>query len=165
MTELADYNGYSGKERMTKYYDMQRRIASRELQPKGSCEICGDSGEDLEYHEEDYSKPYSWVKPEAYIVCKHCHIQKIRKRFQYPDRWKAFLAHARRGGHASDLYGKTANPELRREFEACCEAIKVGRTYVFRPLRNYSQDAGNEWFANLSLDQEAMKNRASRPRP
>ena len=111
MTELVDYNGYTSKERMAKYRDMQRRIGSGELVPKGACELCGDPGVKLEYHDEDYSEPYSWVKPATYIVCKHCHIQKIHKRFQYPERWKAFLAHVRIGGHASDLYGPNANAD------------------------------------------------------
>ena len=166
MAELADYNGYTGKERDDKFEVMKRKIANGDIPPpSGSCELCGDSGVELEYHDEDYSQPYSWARPAAYMLCKHCHIQKIHGRFRHPNHWKAFLAHVRRGGHASDLYGPIANPELKREFDACCEAIKAGRTHELSPLRAYQHEIGREWFANLSLDQEVMEDRSSRPRP
>lgn len=76
MAELDHYNGYSGKERMEKFIAMKRKINSEELAtPTGPCSLCGDRGGQFEYHDEDYSQPYKWTKPAAYVLCHHCHIQ------------------------------------------------------------------------------------------
>ena len=55
------YNGYAWSERMAKFREMGRRLASRDLPcPGGPCQLCGDPGTDdatavFEYHDEDYS--------------------------------------------------------------------------------------------------------------
>lgn len=166
MTGLENYNGYSGAERLDKFKEMNRLLAVGGLpKPIGACDLCGDSGVELEYHDEDYSIPYLWTKPAAYMVCHHCHVQKIHARFRFPHRWKAFLAHVRRGGYASDLYGEDVSPELTREFEACCEAFKTGQPRTLKRLRNYRGDVGQEWFAQLSVAEISRSAPASRPRP
>lgn len=166
MGSLTYYNGYSGIERMKKFDEMNRRIASNKLdKPEGPCELCGDPKAEVEYHDEDYSEPYRWDKPAAYALCKHCHVQKVHGRFRFPHRWKAFLAHIRRGGHASDLYGPDAKPKYREEFESCCEAVKAGKPAELQSLRTYKGDEGREWFTNLTLVEAAMSEAFSRPRP
>ncbi len=161
MSEGNSYNGYSWKERDDKFKAMKRQIAVGELTPpSGHCALCGDSEAAVEYHDEDYSIPYNWKEPAAYALCRHCHLYKIHLRFARPILWQAFLAHVRRGGYASDL----ANPRIKKEFEACCKALKNGQTFVLSPLRPYTQSVGDEWFAKLRVDRESMTDFSARPR-
>lgn len=164
------YNSYSWKERYSgknsKYKEMTRLITSGELLPaSGPCALCGNAEVDVEYHDEDYSKPYSWVEPAAYALCHHCHVYKIHQRFARPAVWQAFLAHVRRGGYASDL----KDPAIKKEVEAYCAAIKRGDS-IIAPLpqiegRTYTRVIGEEWFAKLRMDKASMKDPAARPRP
>ena len=169
--EKGWYNGYDWKERYDKYKVMQRKIDSDELRPEGPCALCGDptpepySEKTFEYHDEDYSIPYIWEEPAAYVLCHHCHVYKLHQRFARPIAWQAFLAHVRRGGYARDL----KDPNIKKEVDAYRAAIKHGDS-VIAPLRKiegrtYTRVIGTEWFANLQRDEASLKDRAARPRP
>lgn len=158
------YNGYSWKEREDKFKVMKDRIASGELAAAaGPCALCGDPEPttEFEYHDEDYSAPYKWTEPAAYVLCHDCHIYRLHQRFARPTAWQAFLAHVRRGGYASDL----KDPEIKSEVEACAKALKNGQTLELRSLRPYKPKPGKEWFARLSLDRECLSDTKARPRP
>jgi len=160
------YNGYCWKERYNgKYKEMQRLIASGELpQAKGPCAICGDTDTKagFEYHDEDYSKPYSWVEPAIYALCHHCHIYKLHQRFARPFAWQAHIAHVRRGGYAREL----KDPNIKKEVDAYRAAIKRGETPpALRQLRPYTKTIRKEWFADLRMDKASLKDPAARPRP
>src|SRR6185295_5191989 len=84
--------------------EMHARIARGEQSAAcGPCELCGDAEVPVEYHDEDYSLPYLWGPPALFSLCRHCHRDKLHKRFTRPMAWEAFLAHVRRGGYARDL--------------------------------------------------------------
>jgi hypothetical protein len=157
------YNGYSWKERYNgKYKEMQRLIASGELPPaSGPCAICGDAEVEVEYHDEDYSLPYRWVEPATYALCQYCHVYKLHQRFARPIAWQAFLAHVRRGGYARDL----KDPSIKKEVDKYRAAIKRGESPVLRQLRPYARVIGEEWFANLRMDEASLKDPGARPRP
>ena len=165
------YNGYSWKERDDKFKEMNKRIASDtsdtsdtsdKLSPaSGPCALCGDPKAAVEYHDEDYSVPYSWSEPAAYAVCRYCHIFQLHMRFTRPVSWQAFLAHVRRGGYASDL----KDPEIKNEVEAARFAIRNGSQAVLRELRPYNRTVGEEWFARLRLDSESLTDEKARLRP
>lgn len=143
------YNGFSWADRLRKFQEMNRRLASRELeQPSGPCALCGDPDSPVEYHDEDYSIPYRWEPPAVYVLCHHCHVHKLHTRFLRPTRWLAFLAHVRRGGYARDL----KDPLIKKEFEAYCKTIENGQRCALRSLRPYVAKQGQEWFADLRLD-------------
>lgn len=162
MSEGNPYNGYTPKERNDKFKEMMRRIANGELPPaSGPCALCGDPEVEVEYHDEDYSLPYRWVEPAVYVLCRHCHRQKLHLRFAYPFVWQAYLAHVRRGGYARDL----DDPSIKKEFVACCKAIKNGQAFALRKLRPYMRSIGEEWFGRLRLDSKSLSDPAVRPRP
>lgn len=158
------YNGYSWAERMRKYEEMGRRLVRGDLSPpSGPCRLCGDPGDDrgavhFEYHDEDYGTEYTWSEPAAYVLCRHCHLQRVHMRFTQPIAWQAFLAHVRRGGYARDLQ----SAEIRVELEVYRRALHRGETpSALKPLRPYLPDPGKEWFAKLSLDRKDMLRRRS----
>ena len=158
------YNGYSWKSREDKFKAMKERIATGALAPAaGPCALCGDPDPKLEfeYHDEDYSLPYKWTEPAAYVICRDCHIYRLHQRFARPIAWQAFLAHVRRGGYASDL----KDPKIKSEVDACNKAFKNGQAFELRKLRHYSKNIGKEWFARLRLDRESLSDPKARPRP
>lgn len=124
------YNGYSWEERMAKFREMQRRIASGALRaPDGPCRLCLDpggpnTGVTFEYHDEDYSREYDWSEPAAYVVCRTCHIYRIHQRFAHQQSWRVFLAHVARGGYAREMREREVRRELatyRRRLKAGCD--------------------------------------------
>lgn len=160
------YNGYSWPERIELLVAYKSLIAAGELAPAtGPCDLCGDPDSKVEPHSEDYSKPYRWTPPAAYVLCPYCHRHQLHRRFGRPEYWTAFLAHVRRGGYASDL----KNPTIRLEFETYRWALARGQTASLFPrslyrLRPYTKVAGAEWFASLTMDPKSLRDPAARPR-
>lgn len=162
------YNGYSWQERMAKFKEMERRIGDGDLPaPSGPCRLCGDPGGadsnvKFEYHDEDYSRPYSWEEPAAYVLCRDCHIYRLHQRFARPTSWLAFLAHVRRGGYARDL----RESKIKAEFTGFRVILERDDALPeLRSLRPYSHIHGEEWFSRLSVDPASMTDSRSRPRP
>ena len=82
------YNGYSPKERDEKYRELKRLINIGKLKVAiGPCDLCCDPDVDVEYHDEDYGKPYIWTKPALLCLCRHCHRTKLHKRFKNISNW------------------------------------------------------------------------------
>ena len=101
------YNGYSPKERDDKFKVMKKLLAKGELlQPSGSCALCNDNEVPLEYHDEDYGAPFIWEPPALLALCRHCHRDKLHKRFSRPIAWSAYIAHIRRGEIGRRRVGK-----------------------------------------------------------
>lgn len=151
---VDSYNGFTGKEREANGAALRRAIqAGTVAAPTGPCSVCGDPSAKVEYHSEDYSKPYKWSPPAAFPVCLACHRNKLHKRFGNPDMWDAFKAHVRRGGYASDL----KQPEVARELQRYMEAKREGRTVEseLSSLRPYPHVVGAEWWADLASTQGA----------
>lgn len=156
------YNGYSSKERDAKFRVLKRLVAKGELpSASGPCMLCGDPDVAVEYHDEDYSEPYIWEPPALLSLCRHCHRDKLHKRFWRHSAWKAFIMHVRRGGYARDLKEKS----IKKELEACRIAIENGEPFTLPDLRPYNQEVGAEWFANLRMDPESLSDPSARPRP
>lgn len=72
----------------------------------------------------------------------------LHKRFAAPGRWRAFLAHVRRGGYARDLQ----ESETRREFSAFKKAKASGKEFELRILRSDRAFKSKEWWEQLTLD-------------
>src|SRR5438045_3878516 len=112
---MESYNGFSPNERDANGAALRKALRDRSVPvPSGDCALCGDPNAVLEYHYEDYSKPYRWTRPAAYPLCRHCHRNKLHKRFANPKQWEAFKEHIRRGGYASDLRDRA----IKQEFDA-----------------------------------------------
>lgn len=155
------YNGFTDAERIAKNDAGARaRIAGTMPASCGPCMLCGDPEADLEPHSEDYSAPYSWEPPAVFWICRHCHRDKLHKRFARPDLWRAFVAHVRRGGYARDLMDSA----VRAEFEAYRLATSDGRPVALRVLRTDRTWATAEWFELLTVDPASMMALWARPR-
>lgn len=137
-------------------------LARGDIAPaNGPCQLCGDPDVPVEYHDEDYSKPYLWAPPAMYALCRHCHRDKLHKRFSRPTAWTAFIAHVRRGGYARDM----KDAEIKRELAAYQAAHERGESLALRPLRPHAQVADEEWFAKLRMAPESLIDPSARPRP
>jgi hypothetical protein len=155
------YNGYSPKERDEKYKALKFLIHKGDLfSAKGPCDLCNDSEVPVEYHDEDYGKPYLWTKPALLCLCRHCHRYKLHKRFNNKTNWFIYLAHIRRGGYARDLKEK----EIQKELKLYAKALVSNRDFQLKQLRPYKHKIGEEWFANLRMDIESLKDLSAKPR-
>lgn len=156
------YNGYDGNEREKKFKALKKLVSKGELPPSaGPCMLCRDPHVATEYHDEDYSEPYIWGPPALLSLCRHCHRDKLHKRFWRHSSWFAYIAHIRRGGYASDL----KDPIIKKQINACRKAIENNLSFSLPLLRPYTQTIGFEWFANLRLDPESLLDPSARPRP
>src|SRR5688572_15533070 len=157
----AWYNGYSDKERSAKGRARGKLLASGAVpKSRGACMLCGDPEASLELHSEDYAKPYLWEPPAAYELCRHCHRNKLHKRFQSPSMWKAFLAHVRRGGYARDL----KDWKVRAEVKAAERDIANGKSPALSPLRKRVVPIPDSWADNLTLDPKSRESVTHQPR-
>jgi hypothetical protein len=155
------YNGYTEQERVAKGKARARLLVGGTIPAHPSdCMLCGDPDVPVEGHSEDYSKPYRWEPPALYWLCRHCHRDKVHKRFFNPKLWRAFLAHVRRGGYARDL----KDPSVAREFAQFRRALDAGRPFTLRPLRARDGLADTEWWDGLTLDPASLADPAFRPR-
>lgn len=166
MTERPWYNGYSPRERDTNFAELKRQMASGDVPPAaGPCGLCGDpggiDGMQFEYHNEDYSFPLCTSAPGLVALCRHCHRNKLHKRFSDAIGWQVFLAHVRRGGYARELKEQAAVQELK----AYRTAVERGGASSLRTYRPYQRVIGSEWFAALRMDVESLKSANARPRP
>ena len=151
------YNGYSPQERDEKYKVLMSLISKGKLSnAKGPCDLCNDPSVDCEYHDEDYGKPYIWIKPSLLCLCRHCHRTKLHKRFKNISNWNLYLAHIRRGGYSKDLKDIITKKEL-KEFE-------LKKITLLKKLRPYKKDIGSEWFANLRMDLKSLTDSKARLR-
>lgn len=158
---MVFYNGYSPREREKKLR------ASYKIYPNhshpyyhGSCHLCGDPGNPVEPHSEDYSEPYLWERPAEYAVCKTCH-SRLHKRFKNPHAWLAYKIHLRRGGYGADLKKGT----VAREIANLGNAIRAGVTQPSIPFIRKKSLTGTEWWEFLSVDEKTLTNPSARPRP
>jgi hypothetical protein len=155
------YNGYSPKERDDKFKAMKKLLAKGELlQPTGSCSLCNDNEVPLEYHDEDYGAPFIWEPPALLTLCRHCHRDKLHKRFSRPVAWLAYIAHIRRGGYARDL----KDLQIKKEVDAYKAALEKNEVFALKTLRPYQHEIGKEWFANLRMDIESLSDPLARAR-
>jgi hypothetical protein len=161
------YNGYSWDERMAKFKAMRRHFSPEDLKNlQGPCRLCGDpggpnTGVTFEYHDEDYSRDYSWSEPAAYVVCRSCHIYRIHQRFVRSKSWPVFLAHVERGGYARDM----RKPQVQRELNTYRKALESGAVLPELSGMNAGRrPIGDEWFSKLTTNPRSIDDRAYRPR-
>lgn len=160
MSEGNWYNGFSPKERNDKLKVMNRLIRLKELAPAaGPCALCADPEALVEYHGEDYGMPYLWTPPALVALCRHCHRDKLHKRFIRQSAWQVFVAHVRRGGYAREL----KDPVIKKELDQCKSLAEKGQPFSLSTLRSYERIVGSEWFANISIDPDSLNDIASRP--
>ena len=159
---MADswYNGYSPRERSDKGHagDLGRANGSVPS-ASGPCALCGDPDAAVEPHSEDYSLEYRWEPPALYSLCRHCHRNKLHKRFRDPLSWFIFKAHVRRGGYARDL----KEPSIRRELPLFRRSVESGEPATLAPLRA-RRLTGDEWWERLSVDPLTLTSVSARPR-
>ena len=155
------YNGYSPKERDDKFKAMKKLLAKGLLlAPSGSCHLCGDTEVPLEYHDEDYGEPFIWEPPALLSLCRHCHRDKLHKRFKRHSAWHIYIAHIRRGGYARDL----KELSVKKELHAYQAALEKGEPFEPKSLRPYKHEIGKEWFTSLRMDIESLDDPKARPR-
>jgi hypothetical protein len=69
------YNGFLPTERNANCKALRKEPDDGSVpKPTGPRILCGDPNAELEYHSEDYAKPYRCSPPAAYGVCRHCHL-------------------------------------------------------------------------------------------
>jgi len=145
---MNSYNNYSPEQRNKKLRTLNKLLKQGVI-PKahGKCMLCNDPDSLVEYHDEDYSEPFKWEPPAMFTLCRHCHRYKLHKRFNNPNMWKAFIAHVRRGGYASDLKDKSIKKEV-VYYQKQLANNEIPKS--LKKLRTYQNTVGAEWFSQLT---------------
>lgn len=164
MQERGWYNGYGWTERYAKLKALRREAPAQLAPLQPPCQLCADpSPKSVEYHDEDYSKPYCWKPPAIFVLCRNCHRTHLHKRFTRPHAWSAFLAHVKRGGYARDL---VENHAVKREVRAYARALAEGRVpSPMSAIPGRAQRESPTWYEALSVDPVQTTPDGKRPRP
>jgi hypothetical protein len=136
--------GRVGLERM-----LERSGQCLPKEAEGPCMLCGDPDTLVEPHAEDYSKPYKYVLPNTYWLCRYCHRTMLHKRFLNPARWAAYLAHVRRGGYGREFHDDRA---INKEIAAFIKARGNNEVLQLRRLRAGRVFNSSEWWDRLTMD-------------
>jgi hypothetical protein len=162
------YAGYGPAERGAKGRAVRAAMRAGTLAgPRGPCSVCGDRRA-VQYHSEDYSRPYRFAPPAMYVVCGACHAQ-LHLRFAFPRRWAAFVAHVERGGFGRE-FGRLERPA--RGAGSALGSALVQQGELFQPAASGRRrgvrpgaPSGTPWWRALSLDPATRADPRSRPRP
>ena len=85
----TSYNGFGPKIRDDSYRWMKGEIAAGRVPPPICCSACGETDGHLDYHTEDYSRPFG-PHIYAYELCFRCHMM-LHSRFHQPKRRRRYI--------------------------------------------------------------------------
>lgn len=143
------YNGYSPNER-----NGMGRVLAPSIAKEPPCAMCGDpKPPKMQTHAEDYSKPYRWLPPATYPLCRRCH-SRLHSRFDAPLRWQSFLQFLRRGWYGREV----PSGELNR-------LTHLSDAYPWRELPHdppMRADANSWWWESLTMDKASLRSAAAR---
>jgi hypothetical protein len=91
----TSYNGFGPKIRDESYDWMKREIAEGRVKPPSRCSACGETRGHIDYHTEDYSRPFG-PHIYAYELCFRCHMM-VHARFRMRHRWKCYIVRLEQG--------------------------------------------------------------------
>jgi hypothetical protein len=83
------YNGFGPKIRSDSFVWMKAGIAAGEIPAPCRCQACGETRGHIDYHTEDYSRPFG---PHIYgfELCFRCHMM-LHVRFRRPQDWFRYV--------------------------------------------------------------------------
>jgi hypothetical protein len=89
MGALGSYNGFPGSLRSASYGWMVAEIRAGRVKPPSCCQACAETRGRIDYHTEDYSKPFG---PHIYEfeLCFRCHMM-LHLRFRQPAQWERYI--------------------------------------------------------------------------
>ena len=134
----TSYNGFGPKIRDESYYWMKDLIRQGKIPPPSQCEACGETRGQLDYHAEDYSRPFG---PHLYAhqLCFRCHMM-LHIRFRVPDRWRRYIEQLEAGAVYEPLWHRG---EIRRIWES---------GWIERPLYSIQSRGELTFFRSLSCE-------------
>lgn len=89
-SKMRSYNGFSSNERAKVGKLQLDTIRAGKFPKPDKCELCGTTDDQLQLHNEDYSKPFD----DAHPICRACHLA-LHVRFTNPERWERRKAYIR----------------------------------------------------------------------
>jgi hypothetical protein len=144
---LSWYNGFSPQLREASFAWLKAEIVAGRVPPPSACQACGETEGHLDYHTEDYSRPFG---PRIYQhqLCYRCHMA-LHARFRAPRLWAAYLDRLESGAIFRPLTS-------RRE---------IGQVWVpgwvDRPAAIGEPRPRLEFFRSLSLEKAAPRPKAA----
>jgi hypothetical protein len=84
------YNGFSPEIRSESWTWLKAGIAAGDIPPPTCCSACGETRGHIDYHTEDYSRPFG---PHIYgfELCFRCHMM-LHVRFRRPQDWRRYIS-------------------------------------------------------------------------
>ena len=92
---LSWYNGFSPKLREDSWAWLKAELAAGRVPPPARCEACGETRGQLDYHTEDYSRPFG-PHIHAHQLCFRCHMA-LHSRFRQPSVWIRYIEQLENG--------------------------------------------------------------------
>ena len=137
MSVNTSYNGFSAKIRSESWDWMKKEEKAGRLGPPLGCQVCGETGGHLDYHTEDYSKPFG---PHIYEfqLCFRCHMM-LHIRFRRQRAWKRYIEQLEAGAVYQPLMH-------RGEINKINSDAWIDQPEMFGPPRERL-----EWFRSLTL--------------
>lgn len=140
------YNGYSPAEREA----MGRAGLRGEAHASATsppCAVCQDpKPTTIQTHAEDYSRPYAWLPPACYPICRPCH-SRLHLRFRNPDRWKTYRDFVRGGWYGREVTSALLSQALRQGVVPACPD--------FARIRQTTGEV--YWWDRLTLDPTSLR--------
>ena len=135
---LSYYNGFSPKLRDQSWVWLKSKMASGEIPPPGPCQECGEARGHLDYHTEDYSRPFG-PHIYAYRLCFRCHMA-LHARFRNPSIWRQYIDRLEAGAVYEPLWSRK-------------EISKVWVPgWVDRPVTTIEPRGERTFFRSLTMD-------------
>lgn len=138
MAELADYNGWTGKDRQ-KAFDLFRKAVSPQSVNafQDHCDMCGMDRKEgpIGHHCEEYGPTLKQYNESMVPLCHRCHAM-LHIRFRFPGIWSRYLLRLDRGKR---------HPPVVKMWDFYCEA---------RRWQDYPAViiTGQNWFHKLPLE-------------
>jgi len=100
----TSYNGFGPKIRDDSYRWMKEEIRSGRVPPPFQCLACGETEGHLDYHTEDYSRPFG-PHIHAYPLCFRCHMV-LHIRYRRRALWLRYIEQLEAGAVYRPLYSR-----------------------------------------------------------
>jgi hypothetical protein len=98
------YNGHGPRVRDESFAWLKAGIAEGRIPPPSRCSACGETRGHMDYHTEDYSRPFG---PHIYAheLCFKCHMM-IHSRFRMTKKWMVFVEQLENGAVYAPLMSR-----------------------------------------------------------
>ena len=137
---LSTYNGFGPKLRMESFTWQKAKIAAGRIPLPSQCQTCGETEGHLDYHTEDYSKPFG-LHIVAYQLCFRCHMM-LHARYRRRAAWLRYIEQIEAGAWWPPLMSRAEIGRI------------AGNEWIENPVGWRDQRGPMTFFRSLSMERD-----------